>query len=250
MTKLVPRLIHEEDDFIVLVKPAGLLMHALPGKKDSEPMLADWIAKKYPETKRVGDDPEVRPGIVHRLDKDTSGIVLVCRTQEFFETAKRLFQDRAITKRYLALTRGHLERERNIITRPLGIKPGTTQRSVRSEKMVKDAVTEYHVLVRAVRSDDAPSDARFKSTLLEVLPHTGRTHQIRVHLTSIGHPILGDPLYGPKQKLEWIPRLMLHALSIEFTTREGKKKHFTAPPDDAFLQGLSDAGIAKPGGLF
>ncbi len=239
-----PTLIHKSREFLVIHKPSGMLVHRLGNTalREEPETIADWLAKQYPETKKVGDDPALRPGIVHRLDKDTSGILLVARTQEFFEYAKDLFQTRAIKKTYLALARGHVERERNIIDRPLGIKAHTTSRSVHSKKMAKDAVTEYHVLERAIRANDSEENPGFKSTLLQVLPHTGRTHQIRVHLTAIGHPVLGDPLYGPKQKLIWIPRLMLHAYKLAFTLPSGEAVSFEKFPDADFLSGMREAG--------
>jgi 23S rRNA pseudouridine1911/1915/1917 synthase len=242
-----PHIIHEEKEFVILAKPAGMLMHSVrtaqPSARNSdEPTLAAWVRTHYPETKKVGDDPEVRPGIVHRLDKDTSGVLLISRTQVFFEMAKTLFANREMKKTYLALARGHVERERNIIARPLSMRAGTVKRTVRSGKMRKDAVTEYHVLQRVVRDANAIEDPSFKSTFLEVMPHTGRTHQIRVHLTAIGHPILGDALYGPTQKPAWIPRLMLHALSLQFIMPDGRNFHFRAAPDKKFVEALREAG--------
>ncbi len=240
-----PKIIHEEKEFLILAKPAGLLMHGLPNKTVAEPTLADWLRIHFPETKKVGDDPDLRPGIVHRLDRDTSGVIVVARTQTSFEYLKSLFQSRAVTKRYLALARGHVALDRDLIRKPIGVKPGTTQRSVRSTKDVKEAMTEYRVLERLVRDEAAPVDPAFKSTLLEVTPRTGRTHQIRVHLTFIGHPVLGDALYGPKKQPEWVSRLMLHAHTLEFPRKDGTAVSFTAPPDAQFAAVLREAGSGE-----
>jgi 23S rRNA pseudouridine1911/1915/1917 synthase len=159
---------------------------------------------------------------------------------------KSLFQSRSVTKKYLALVRGHLKLDRDLIRKPIGVKSGTTQRSVRSTKDSKEAVTEYKVMERIVRFEDAEIDPGFKSSLLEVSPRTGRTHQIRVHLTSVGHPILGDSLYGPKQHPEWISRLMLHAYTLEFPLLSGERVEFTAPLDKSFSKSLKEAGMQGP----
>ena len=226
----------------MLSKPAGLLMHALPNKASEEPLVTDWVAAHYPETRRVGDEPEVRPGLLHRLDRDTSGIFLVARNGEFFAYAKDLFQRRLVRKTYLALVRGHVDRPRNIIRKPIGIRSGTTRRSVRSSKMVKDAETEYELLELCTREGVSGEEPVFKSSLLKVTPHTGRTHQIRVHMTAIGHPVLGDPLYGPALQPDWVTRLMLHALALEFEHPSGTRLSFTAPPDEEFGAAVGAAG--------
>ncbi len=231
-----PEIIFESPEFLVLNKPAGLLMHPLPNRADTEPTLAGWLKEHYPETGGVGDAPDLRPGLVHRLDRDTSGLVLIARTAEAYPELKTMFQARQVKKIYLALVRGHVEREKNVIRKPLGIISGTTRRSVRSAKMAKSALTEYSVLEKF----SAP-DGGFKSSLLEVRPHTGRTHQIRVHLVSIGHPVLGDRLYGQRLQPEWVPRLMLHALRLEFEWA-GQAMNFCAEPDRAFAEALKSAG--------
>ncbi len=240
-----PLLIHEGKEFLIITKPAGLLMHGLPNKMVQEPLLTDWLTVRYPELKKVGDDPAARPGLVHRLDRGTSGILLVARTQAFFERAKQMFQTHEIRKTYVALVRGHLERPRGVIEKPIGIKSGTTLRSVRSSRMRKSALTEYHLLEHCVRSGDVTEEPGFKSSLVEALPRTGRTHQIRVHFTAIGHPVLGDLLYGPSKQPSWVTRLMLHALALEFTGPEGEVLRFTAPLDAEFLAIMRAAGASR-----
>jgi 23S rRNA pseudouridine1911/1915/1917 synthase len=236
MTTPEPQVIYKDEGLLALVKPAGLLVHA--ARADGEPTLTDWLRANYPEVKNVGDDPETRPGLVHRLDKDTSGIMLVARKQEDFEYLKGLFKGKGIRKTYLALAWGHAEEERGTITAPIGIKSGTTKRSVRSDKMVKPAETDYEVVKQAV----APEDADIQTSLFKVMPRTGRTHQIRVHLASIGHPIVGDPLYGPRKPRLAAPRLMLHAAVLEFERHPGKRLRLEAAPDTAFTDFLVRCG--------
>jgi 23S rRNA pseudouridine1911/1915/1917 synthase len=236
---LTPKIIYENADFLVVNKPAGLVMHAAkvnPKKridegKKAEPTLVDWLLAHYSEIKSVGDDPALRPGIVHRLDKETSGIMLVARNQESFERLKKLFQDHAIHKTYLALVFGVPKNESGTIDAPIGIKNGTLKRSIRSEKMAKPAVTDYRVIKKFAASEE--NEKSF--SLLEVKPKTGRTHQIRVHLASIGHPIVGDRLYGPKKaQPDFATRMMLHATSLEFSDEKGRRFEFEAPPPKDF----------------
>lgn len=225
-----PRVVYEEKDFLAVYKPSGLLTHPVNLRTASfkEPALTDWLLKRYPELAEVGDDPEWRPGIVHRLDRATSGVLLVPRNQKYFQYLKPLFQKGEIKKTYLALVFGDLHAKRGEIRKPIGIGKGL-KRSVRSEKMLKEAVTLYEVL-------------EFKKiegeifTLLKVMPQTGRTHQIRVHMASIHHPVVGDPLYGRKREPGWVNRLMLHALSLEWTTEDGKRMRVEADPPPDFIQ--------------
>lgn len=208
-------IIYESPDFIAVNKPAGILTHkTIASQEKKEAVLTDWLLEKYPEIKTVGDDPETRPGIIHRLDKDTSGIILIARNQKFFEYLKNLFQTRQIKKTYLALVWGELRPPAGIIKTPIGIKNGTVRRSVWQKKVknFKEAITEYRV----------KNSYSFNSqifSLLEVFPQTGRTHQIRIHLSSIGHSVVGDQLYG-RQKSQppfELSRQFLHCFSLEFS---------------------------------
>jgi len=219
-------IIYENKDMIVVNKPAGLIVHGVAGKISVEPTLTDILLKKYPEIKTVGDDPTLRPGIVHRLDKDTSGVMVVARNQGSFEYLKSLFKARDIKKTYVAIVSGVPRERQGIIDQPIGIKNGTTKRSVRSLKMAKSAVTKYEVTKTTEKIDGHGKESPF--ALLSVSPKTGRTHQIRVHLKSIGHPIVGDVLYGPKKQPPWTTRLMLHAASIEFSDGHGGRLRFDA----------------------
>jgi len=237
-----PRVIYEDRDFLAIDKPAGLLVHGIANRPSSraelttghsksqmangERTLVDWLLARYPEIAKVGDDLKTRPGIVHRLDRDTSGIILIARNQKYFEYLKHLFQTRAIKKTYRALVRGIVMPKKGIIEKEIKIKSGTIKRTVFRGRSEKAAVTEYQVL----KYLDGFS-------WVEVSPLTGRTHQIRVHLASIGHPVVGDKLYGPKKprevRLPNINRQILHAYSLEFSPAPGKRIKLAANlPED------------------
>ena len=198
--------IFENDDFIALNKPAGVLVHHT-AKEEKDRTLSDWLLDFYPEVANVGDAPDERPGIVHRLDKNTSGIILVPRSQKYFTYLKKLFQEREIAKTYLAIVYGAMKDETGVIDKPISLKSGTVKRTVFRGKMTKPALTEYKVL----RNFN-------EAAYVEVYPKTGRTHQVRVHLASIGHPLLGDSLYGSKRSkkmnIPGLNRHMLHARSL------------------------------------
>ncbi len=235
-----PQIIYENADFAVINKPAGVLVHHthfwLKGQKryskEFTESLADWVEEKYPETIKVGDHPATRPGMVHRLDKDTSGVIIICRTQSAYDYFKDLFKNRKIKKIYLALVWGEVIPPEGVIDKPIGILPETVKRSVSSASMtmMKDAVTEYKVIKYIKDEND-----KIKFSLLEVNPKTGRTHQIRIHLKSIGHPIVGDKLYGSAPIPE-LKRHFLHAASLEFVSPNGEKMKIEAPlPEDLKL---------------
>ncbi|MDD5099092.1 MAG: RNA pseudouridine synthase [Candidatus Colwellbacteria bacterium] len=223
----IPAVIYESSEFLVINKPAGLLVHRTRAKKkkEEEPTVVDWILENRPEIKSVGDDPETRPGIVHRIDRETSGILVIAKTQVFFDYLKELFKEKKVKKTYLALVYGVVQDDKGIIDKPIGLKGGTIKRTVHGGKMIKEAITEFKVI------------RRFEElTLVEASPKTGRTHQIRVHLASIGHPIVGDSLYGGKKQKKsstLTSRQFLHARSIEFESAPGHKVSFSADlPDD------------------
>lgn len=230
-------IIYEDENVIAVNKPAGLLVHRT--SKDEEDTLAAWLVRHYPPISRVGDDPVKRPGIVHRLDRDTSGVMLAAKNQETFTYLKKQFQDRSIKKAYRALVHGKMSDARGVVDKPISLKPGTVKRTVHGGKMTKDATTEYKVI------------ETFKNfSLVEVIPKTGRTHQIRIHLASINHPVVGDSLYGKKKNKITIPgvtRQMLHAYSIEFSLPRGKLIKVVADlPEDieavlAYLRGIDDS---------
>lgn len=231
-----PKIIFENNDFLVVDKPAGLLVHAarvsasrrVDVARAGEPTLVSWLITRYPEIKGIGDDPSLRPGIVHRLDKATSGVMIVARTQASFEYLKKLFQEHRIRKTYYALVSGVLQDKKGVIDAPIGMKSGSLKRSVHSRKMAKSAVTEYSV-IKTVRKNKEEL-----YSLLKVIPKTGRTHQIRVHLASIGHPIAGDMLYGKRKDADPAPRLMLHAAALTFSDDSGNRFEFESPFPQVF----------------
>ncbi len=232
------KVIYENDDMVAVNKPAGVLVHRPekgPQASREADVLTDWIEAHYPEAHEVGDpstsswQANLRPGIVHRLDEDTSGIILIAKNQPTFTYLKGLFQRHEVKKTYLALVHGRMA-GKGKIEKPIGLKSGSVKRSVSAPgmKMVKEAVTEYRVLKLFKNGLDT-------FTLLAVTPQTGRTHQIRVHLASIGHPIVGDSLYGrPKMdKTLGLGRQFLHAESVEFTLPDDNRIKIEAelPPD-------------------
>lgn len=213
---LSPKIIYEDKNFLAVNKPTGMITHPASKEKSiDEESLMDWVLKKYPEIKKVGEDTELRAGIVHRLDKDTSGIILIPKNQKYFEYLKSLFQKHLVKKTYFALVHGAPKEKTGKINLAIGIRSGSIRRTTRGGKMAKEAETDYELIKVKTKAGKIYS-------LLRVLPKTGRTHQIRVHLKAIGLPICGDEIYGLKRGDEF-KRLMLHAESLEFPVSSKKK---------------------------
>lgn len=235
MLLMAPKLIYEDKDVAVINKPAGLLVHTIKAHPSNKTLVA-WLTKKYPSMKKVGDDPEQRPGIVHRLDKETSGVMITAKNQKAFEFLKKQFQSRQTHKVYTALVWGKFEMRSGMIEKPIGIKAGSLKRTVKIEegvKLVKEAKTIYRV-----KEEIGPY------SLIEVEPLTGRTHQIRVHLAFMKHPVVSDTLYSQREKPKGIPRLFLHASSLELMLPSGPRKMFTAPLAPDLTKAL--AALAHP----
>jgi 23S rRNA pseudouridine1911/1915/1917 synthase len=227
------KILYADRDVIVLDKPAGLVVH--PGAGNASGTLANALLHRFPETALVG--PPDRPGIVHRLDKDTSGVMVAARTAEAYESLLGQFRRKDIRKTYLGLVWGRITSPEGRINWPIGRHVTDGKKiSVRS-RHPKDAETFFKVL-RTFRD----------ATLLEIRPVTGRTHQIRVHLAAAGHPVAGDALYGRKKTAKKFPRLFLHAHTISFIhPRTGERLTFASelPPDlQAVLEKLSN--IERP----
>lgn len=212
------KIIYEDNDILAVNKPAGLLVHG----PDS---LVDWLVKKYPEIKNVGDEPELRPGIVHRLDKDTSGILLVAKNQRSFEFLKNQFQERKIKKKYIALIEGNINPlvggNNGIINLPIGKSKTDFRKKVagrKTDNKAREAITEYKTLKNIKNQTSGKG-----YTLIEAYPKTGRTHQIRVHFKALGHPVVCDRLYGKKETEcpFGLKRHFLHARSLEFDLPSG-----------------------------
>ena len=228
---------YEDGDVLVINKPAGLVVHS-DGKRD-ELVLTDWIEKNYPSIKGVGEPMTLsnskvieRSGIVHRIDRETSGVMLIAKNQPAFLYLKKQFQDREIGKIYHAFVYGEMKDDDGIINRPIGrsrkdFRQWSAQRGARGE--MREAVTHFKIIKKG---------GGF--SLVEVLPKTGRTHQIRVHFKAINHPIVSDSLYAPKQdKALGLERLALHSYSVEFDSLDGKKIKIIAPYPEDFKKALS-----------
>ena len=219
-------ILYEDEDLIVVDKPAGMVVH--PGAGVTSGTLVNAILYHCPDLEGVGGVE--RPGIVHRLDKDTSGLILVAKNDRAHRELQRQFREREVSKAYLALVEGHLQPKVGRIEAPIG-RDRRHRKRMAVVRGGREAITEYTVL--AYYGD---------FTLVEARPLTGRTHQIRVHFAFIGHPLAGDTVYGRrKQRLKpWLTRHFLHAHRIRFRLpRTGEWVEFTSPlPED--LQAVLD----------
>jgi len=234
------KVLYNNNGLLIIDKPAGMVVH--PGAGFKGETLASALLYNFADIAVVGEDH--RPGIVHRLDKDTSGVILVAKNQEMYEFLKDAFAERKIKKEYLALVLGHMEKRQGFIELPIGkSKTDFRKQTTKNPVLSKQALTEYKVLEYLELPLSAPTNHKSSSqtlspgqtgtlpqggrvimsgqavdslTLLRVKLHTGRTHQIRVHFASIDHPLIGDELYGRKKiKLAGLNRQFLHAKRIE-----------------------------------
>jgi len=235
-----PEIIFENENYLIINKPAGLAVH--PGGNIKDVTLKDWLLKYYPEIKKVGEN-EDRPGIMHRLDMDVSGLMAIAKNQKSYNHLKLQFQERSVKKEYLALAHGNIIKDSDLIDFPIkrakdGYKMAALPKNIdnllirRTPKnrdqgnlnglfKAKEAITEFNVIRRFVNY-----------TLLQVKIKTGRTHQIRVHLFAYGHPLVGDPLYYTKktkvknEKLA-LGRVFLFANRLSFITLDNKVMEFS-----------------------
>ena len=214
------QILYEDDDLAVVVKPCGMVVHPAAGNEDGT--LVNALLFHLKNLSGIGG--ALRPGIVHRLDKDTSGLLLVAKNDATHAALSDALKARTIHKTYRAVARGAFKEPTGVVEAPIGRSPKDRKKMA----IVPDgryARTEYRVL-EPLRS----------ATLVDVNLITGRTHQIRVHFASIGHPLLGDPLYGGKNQPP-VGRLMLHARRIEFShPTTGQPMVFEAPEPPEFLQ--------------
>jgi 23S rRNA pseudouridine1911/1915/1917 synthase len=211
-------ILFEDNDLIVINKPAGLVVH--PGAGHREHTLVNALLSHCATLSGIGG--KERPGIVHRLDKETSGCLVVAKNDATHRDLSKQFAARTVEKIYLALVAGKLPKTAGVIEEKIGRHPVHRQRMSATALRGRAARTEY----RVVRSSD-------RASLLECRLHSGRTHQIRVHLHHLGHPVLGDKVYAPRVAKDF-PRQMLHAWKLGFRhPRAEEWKNFEAPlPDD------------------
>lgn len=216
-------ILYEDDQFFIINKPSGIVVNRAESVKGET--VQDWIEQKdkrqTEKGKRADEDFYNRSGIVHRIDKETSGILLIAKTPKAFAELQRQFKERAVKKTYLAIVHGKLVPEEGEIRAPVGRLPWSQER-FGILPGGKDAVTRYKVISTfpVAHNSGNPKDSRnLLLTLVELYPETGRTHQIRVHLKYINHPIVGDYLYAGRKTSRddrtWALRVMLHAWKIE-----------------------------------
>ncbi|MBI2037961.1 MAG: RluA family pseudouridine synthase [Candidatus Magasanikbacteria bacterium] len=224
ITKKIQKIaiVADTTDYMVVNKPTGMLTH--PTMAGETNTLADFITKKYPRIKKIGEDPS-RPGIVHRLDKEASGLMVIAKTQKMFNHLKEQFKNRTIEKEYTALVHGQVAREWGEINFRIARSKTNDRMAALPENQTaegKEAKTEFIVEKQFVNF-----------TLLKVKIYTGRMHQIRVHFLAYDHPLVGDPIYfQKKQKRVWdkkLGRLFLHSTKLGFTDLHGEKQTFTSP---------------------
>jgi 23S rRNA pseudouridine1911/1915/1917 synthase len=225
----------ETPDFIIINKPAGLVVHP-DGKSDKE-TLVYWIIEKYPEIENVGepmlvDGKEIkRPGIVHRLDTETSGALVIAKNQEAFEHLKKQFQEHLVEKEYNAFVWGHFKENEGVIDEPIGrnindFRRWHAGRGIRGE--TREAVTKWQV----VKQFEDENGEKF--SFMKLSPQTGRTHQLRVHMKYIQRPIVSDSLYNEsKPNSLGFDRVALHARKIRFKALDNSEIEAIAPyPED------------------
>jgi len=205
-------IIYEDEDILVIDKPAGLTVHPAPGHPNHT--LVNAVLAYCPSLAKSNE--LMRPGIVHRLDKDTSGLIVIAKNDFAREYLVAQFKSHAVTKGYLVLVKGRLSPEQGIIEAPIGRDPHSRRRMAIVEAG-KEATTQYRV--RKYLGN---------YTLVEVIPLTGRTHQIRIHLSAIGYPVVGDPIYGIKSA--YLNRQFIHAYRLGFRLPLTKQyQEFTSP---------------------
>ncbi len=236
------RVLYEDDDLLAVDKPAGMTVH--PGAGARGGTLVNALLHRYARLSSLGGP--LRPGIVHRLDKPTSGVLLVAKNDLAHARLAEQFRQRQVEKRYLALVHGRLPRDHDTIRLPVARDLARRTRMTTRRRQGRAALTEYRVLSGA---------AGF--TLAEVLLHTGRTHQIRVHFAALGRPVVGDTVYGAPRTLRWgnasrptLDRIFLHAARLRFQhPRTGKDLEVRAELPEELKELLRELGLESGGVL-
>lgn len=213
-------ILFENNDVLVVHKPAGMLVH--PAPNTDEKTLIDFVLENHPEIAEVGEEGQ-RAGLVHRLDRQVSGVIAIAKTQEMFDHLKKQFQERTVEKEYLGIVYGQVSQDTGTIDFNIARSRKTGMWVARPKSQEgREALTTYDVL------------ARYKTaTYLSIRIHTGRTHQIRLHMKALDHPIIGDELYGKKQmkniKKINLDRLALHAHKLAFIGLDGERIEVSSP---------------------
>ncbi|MES2225147.1 MAG: RluA family pseudouridine synthase [Patescibacteria group bacterium] len=231
-------ILFENDDVLVINKPAGLMVHG--DGRSTKPTLVDWILEQYPALAGVGEPMAGvdRPGIVHRLDEDTSGALIIAKTAESFEHLKSQFKDRETQKEYHAFVWGHFKETHGVVNEAIGRNASDFRRwhagrGTRGD--VREAVTKWQAVEQFVDENNE------QFSFMHLFPKTGRTHQLRVHLKYLQRPIVADSLYAPSKPLALgFARLALHARKISFLSLLGEEITVEAPYPADF-----EAALAK-----
>jgi len=216
-------IVFEDEDILVINKPAGLVVH--PGNGHYDGTLVNALI--YHEKELANPEDEIRPGLVHRIDKDTSGLLCIAKTDLAFQSLSKQLSGHSMHREYYALVKGTIYENDGKIDAPIGRDPNHPTKFAVDPKKGKEAVTYFHV------------EKRFTEpfTFVSCRLLTGRTHQIRVHLDYIGHPVIGDPLYGEGNRKLYDKGQLLHAYQLTFThPRSGKTVTFKAPLPDYFQE--------------
>ncbi len=242
-------IIHEDNDILVMNKPAGIPMHGDGHSRNYT--IADWICRHRKHIIGVGEEWTScngekihRPGIVHRLDKDTSGVIVIAKNQKTYTFLKDQFKNRKVVKEYRAIARGVFNRENmsGVINKKIGRSPRDFRKwsaQPGARGLLREAITEYRVLSQIGKGNDGYS-------YIKLFPKTGRTHQIRVHLKSLHRPIIGDNLYGFSKShsdLCNIKRMMLHAYKLSFQHPCGKQVSYSSTLPKDFTHALQALGL-------
>lgn len=225
-------IVYEDDDLMVINKPRGMVVHPAPGHTSGT--LVNAVLSHAGES-LSSINGVLRPGIVHRIDKDTSGLILVCKNDFSHKALAKQLEEHSITRRYHAICSGRLKEEQGTVSAPIGRDEKNRKQQAINYKHGKEAITHYRLLENLQNA-----------SLLECRLETGRTHQIRVHMKSIGHPLLGDPLYGPKKNLYAIKGQALHAMILGFVhPRSGEYMEFSADYPEDFQKLLNKLRIIR-----
>jgi len=214
-------IVYEDDDLLIVNKESGMVVHPAPGNYSGT--LVNALMGKF----KLSNKDNIRPGIVHRIDKDTSGLLVVAKNDEIHDKLSEMIKNKEVERKYIALVDGVINHETGTIDAPIGRDINNRQKMIVTDLNSKDAVTHFRVL------------KRYKDkTLIECKLETGRTHQIRVHMNYIGYPIVNDPVYGKSKKTTPFGQ-MLHSKSIRFIhPRTGNEIYFEAPLPKEFQEYL------------